>query len=83
MADIPAVRQQVSSSPPRGIVCDDLEARGYSVRNSLDSELDVNQRGSLYRSVQALLVCGVLNLKTSTFYDWSDLELFDDCCGVV
>ena len=56
VVDIPAIRQQVSGSPPRRIVCDYLEARGYSVRDSLDSEFDVNQRGSLYRGVKALLL---------------------------
>ena len=83
VVDIPAVRQQVSSSPPRRVVCDYLEARGYSVRYSLDSEFDVNQRGSLYRGVQTFLVHTVHNLKTSTVSDWRNLELFHNCRFVV
>ena len=52
------------------------------MRDSLDSEFDVNQRRSLHRRVQALLVREDDNHEKSDAYNWRNLDLLHDCCVV-
>lgn len=82
VVDFYVVCPRVSDLLPRGNFCVDLDSLRYFMWDSLDSEFDIYQCGSIHRGVQAVCVHRLYDNKKGVASHWRNMALLFDSCFV-